>query len=83
MRQIAKTMFARERSRGAGSEARGEGMERGNSIELIETTSRPFGNPAGWWDFKEVFTGWMFLQQLAANDLGDELLHAILEPYIF
>ena len=35
---LVKTMFARATSRPAGSEARGEGRERGN---LIETTSKP------------------------------------------
>ena len=45
----AKAMFARDGSRGAGSKARGEGRERGNLIDLIETTFKPPGSPEGWW----------------------------------
>ena len=35
---LEKTIYARDTSKGVGSEARGEGRERGN---LIETTSKP------------------------------------------
>ena len=40
-------MFARATSKRAGSEARGEGRERGY---LYRTTPKPPGSPEGWWD---------------------------------
>ena len=42
-------MFACDGSSGAGSEARGEGNERGY---FVRTTSKPLGSPEGWWDIK-------------------------------
>ena len=47
---LVKVMFAHATSKRVGSETRGEGRERGNLIDLIETTSKPPGSPEGWWD---------------------------------
>ena len=44
---LVKAMFARDGSKRAGSEARGEGRERGY---LSRTTSKPPASPEGWWD---------------------------------
>ena len=42
---LVKPMFARDTSKGTGSRARGEGRERGNLIDLIETIPKPLGSP--------------------------------------
>ena len=53
---LEKAMYARATSRPAGSEARGEGRERGN---LPETTLKPPG-PEGWWDCNLLHMGLIF-----------------------